>query len=335
MPWVPPRDAAATGQGTRTCTLVRMEEGVPPDPAEPEVATSAGSCPQTGAKLEPEPDTVVESERAPCSKSEVTPTLGAIAHWTLHSGQTDCAWDVPTAPWECQSELQVRRFRLLVAFLLHDRLAKDCDAFLENVDVLQHIALCFCETPSISSPLHEWPECGVRAGAWGMRYMKDSPGVYLVNSSAPIDQAGVVEIVPGSNGWFRSARGTGTENVSRVAFDTGAADMWWGGYSAKVFDSTSGGTQGFSVGKGHRSYSELAKDVADLWHTAPTNTCLAPGKYPVFAGERYLWSIEVEKDLQILICIHNFSSTTSRGRLRLLSNGKAQILNCGKDAYLW
>ncbi len=57
--------------------------------------------------------------------------------------------------------------------------------------------------------------------------------------------------------------------------------------------------------------------------------------YIMLAGERYLWSIEVEKDLQVLICIHDFSGTTSRGRLRLLSNGKAQILNCGKDAYLW
>jgi hypothetical protein len=95
---------------------------------------------------------------------------------------------------------------------------------------------------AVSGAPTEWPKCGVRAGGWGLRYEASAPlGVYLVNFSAPIDQAGAIEIVAGSAGWFRTVKNS--KGTTPVEFDASEADMWWGR------SLSPDGTQGLSVGE--------------------------------------------------------------------------------------
>ena len=254
--------------------------------------------------------------------------VGSLAHWLFQSAEqyAESAWKVPSAPWECESELQVRQLRLLLGFLLHDRLACDCNAFLESGHIPELISEHFRAT--ISSAPDKWPEGGVRAGAWGMRYMDYAKGVFLVNSSAPIDQAGAVEIVAGSNGWFRTLKNTGAESVK---FDSDRADMWWGGCHSAVFPSAPQGTQPCSIGRHDRPQGELTASLTELWHTACTSPQLATGRYCLSDN----WTIEFEENGEVVISLHD-GRAQSKNRLRLRRDGRAQILNCGSDAaYAW
>ena len=269
----------------------------------------------------------------------MAPQLGAAQgvvalHWLSHSGQKDgVTWHLPPAPWECRSELQPRLLRLLLAFLLHDRLAQDCVVFLEGGRIPELIAACFRERPPVSSTPDQWPVCGVRAGAWAMRYMTGSDGVYVVNSLAPTDQdqvPGVLEIVAASNGWFRSAKNL--QNASRarelglsdslVAFDVAAADMWWSGGGSEP--QSSQGTQSFSVGSGEgrskKAQAALAASLADLWHSSQTNPRLAPGTYSL-GGNHYHWTVEVEPSEEIVIR----NNPGDRTKLRLRVDGVAKF----------
>ena len=53
------------------------------------------------------------------------------------------SWRAPPVPWECESELQVRHLRLLLGFLLDDRLAENSPVVLEGGYVPEMIAAWF------------------------------------------------------------------------------------------------------------------------------------------------------------------------------------------------
>lgn len=308
-----------------------MEEGVPPDTQlERNGAVDPSDPLELGGGPDPEPEPEVVDEVAP----ELGAAQGVVAlHWLSHAEQKDGpSWHRPPAPWECRSELQPRLLRLLLAYLLHDRLAEDCAVFLEGGRIPELIAACFRERPPVSSAPDQWPGCGVRAGAWAMRYMTGSDGVYLVNSSAPTDQdqaPGVLEIVAASNGWFRSAKNL--QSASRagelglsdspVAFDVAAADMWWSGGGREP--ESSQGTQSFSVGVGESrskaAQAALAASLAELWHSSHTNPRLAPGTYSL--GARSQWTVEVEPSEEIVIRNH----PGERTKLRLRVDGVAKF----------